>query len=132
MSNWSTSSADPAAIVSPAVSEVRLAIGARSHSLAVEIDWLVEGSGQSRLPMRWYAAGRPALFPAMTAQLVVIRGGWGEAQLRFVGQYRPLFGGLGARDSVAFRSFAERMGQTFLGAVARRITERTTVGAAGI
>jgi hypothetical protein len=119
--------ADPADVVSPAVSEVRHVIGVTSQALSAGVDWLVEGSEQSRLPMRWYVGGGSMLFPAMTAALVVIRGGGARSELRFVGQCRALFGGLGARDSVTFGALAERMGYAFLHAVARRVSERTSL-----
>ena len=116
---------DPAAIISPAASQVRLAIGGMNNDLSIEIDWLIEGPEESRLPMRWYVAGR-ALLPAMTADLVVIRRPWAAAELRLVARYRPPFDGLGAADNVTSHSLTEHTAKTFLDAVARRVTAQIT------
>ncbi len=72
------------------------------------------------IPISWKAAGRPGLFPSMTAELSVYALTSTETQLDFYGQYTPPLGALGsALDAAVGHRIAEASVHRFISDVAQ-------------
>ena len=56
---------------------------------------MVRGDTFSRVPLQWEASGTPALFPRMTADLVLARLDSDLTQIKFEGSYEPPLGAFG-------------------------------------
>jgi len=86
------------------------------------------GARAVRIPVRWTAARRAALFPAMEGQLeaAALSSDPPLTQITFVGRYRPPFGIVGALgDAMAGHQVAEATVHRFLDGIASRISALT-------
>jgi hypothetical protein len=91
--------------------EVRLEIGERE----VQPRGLV-------YPIRWIATGASALFPTMTADLVLSKAGSTGTRISFEGRYKPPMGPLGkVIDRIALRRIAEATVQDWVDRLAQAI-----------
>ncbi len=99
-----------------------------SAPIELAVDEISETNGGAtrastlRVPIRWKAAQRPALFPVMDAELVVYPLTGSETQLDFLGRYEPPLGLLGATiDAAIGHRIAEASVQRFVAEVAQHL-----------
>jgi len=77
---------------------------------------------RTRLRLSWRASQHPHLFPTMDATLDVLTLGPREAQLDFVGKYRPAHGVVGAAvDKVIGHRILEAAAHRFVESIAERL-----------
>jgi hypothetical protein len=82
------------------------------------------------VPMRWEATGMAGgLFPALDADLILVRAGRHQARLRLMGTYRPPLGRPGAAlDRVILHRLATATVHAFLQELASAITDARLAG----
>ena len=106
--------------------ELRARVGPAPSKFAKEVD-LVIGPPEVRnagviFPVRWSAAGAEALFPKLSANLILMHLGPEMTSVSLEGTYQPPLGPLGrAVDRVALRKFAEATVKDWVDRVAESV-----------
>jgi hypothetical protein len=121
--------ADADSIVTPALGELRLALGESTVTREVvlssgpfEVD-----DGEGKVRVSWRAARHPHLFPVFEGELQVRREGWMDIELRLVGEYRPPLWFVGeVGDRVLGHRVAGKTIDGFLSTVAKQLLTRCT------
>jgi hypothetical protein len=107
--------------------ELRARVGPEPTKFAKEVD-LVIGPPEVRnagvvFPLRWSATGAEALFPKLSANLILMHLGPEMTSVSLEGTYQPPLGPLGrAVDRVALRKFAEATVKDWVDRVAKAVS----------
>ena len=92
------------------------------RTVAIELAQPIRVSSKMLLPLRWTAAKRATLFPALDADIEVAAIGPGRTQLSMSGRYDPPLGAVGrAIDRALLHRIAEATVKDFLDRVAGRL-----------
>jgi len=117
---------DADAVISPAMHEVRLAIGGTELSRKVQCDVgeRVREEHCTRVPLRWHAETHAHWFPTVEAVLELAPLGASATGLRLRGDYEPPLGAVGAvGDVVVGHVVADHALREFVTSVAQRLTD---------